>query len=56
MDVVLPTPPFWLAIVMTRIRFGAGKGSWSAAWSTRVARIASIAMGLSKSAMPPADD
>ena len=52
MDVVLPTPPFWLAIVMTRIRFGAGKGSWSAACSTRVARIASIAMGLSKSAMP----
>ena len=55
----MPTPPFWFAIVMTRIRFGAGKGSWSAAWSTRVARIASIAMGLSKSAMPldePADD
>src|SRR5215212_10994459 len=54
-DVVLPTPPFWLAIVMTRIRLGAGKGSWSAAWSTRVARRASIAIGLSKSARP-ADD
>src|SRR6476659_1136456 len=51
-DVVLPTPPFWLAIVMTRIRPGTGKGSCSAACSTRVARIASMAMGLSKSAMP----
>src|SRR3954454_21828475 len=63
-DVVLPTPPFWFAIVMTRIRLGGGKGSWSAAWRTRVARIASIAIGLSKSAMlveepldePPLDD
>ena len=52
MVVVLPTPPFWLAMVMTRIRPGAGKGSWSAACRTRVARIASMAMGLSKSAIP----
>ena len=36
---------------MTRIRLGAGKGSWSAACSTRVARSASIAIGLSKSAI-----
>src|SRR3712207_6050871 len=54
-DVVLPTPPFWLATVMTRMRPGAGKGSWSAACSTRVARRASIAMGLSKSAIPKED-
>src|SRR3954453_13151774 len=40
-------------MVMTRIRLGAGKGSWSAACSTRVARRASIAIGLSKSAIPP---
>ena len=51
-EVVLPTPPFWLAIVMTRIRPGAGNGSWSAACSTLVARRASMAMGLSNSAMP----
>src|SRR5215218_10528890 len=54
-EVVLPTPPFWLAIVMTRIRLGGGNGSWSAACSTRVARSASIAMGLSKSAIPEED-
>ena len=52
MDVVLPTPPFWLAMVMTRIRPGVGKGSWSAACRTRVARRASMAMGLSKSPHP----
>src|SRR5688500_1067834 len=40
---------------MTRIRPGAGNGSWSAACRTRVARSASIAIGLSKSAIPPDD-
>src|SRR5205085_5008451 len=50
---VLPTPPFWLATVMTLVRPGAGKGSWSAACRTRVARRASIAIGLSKSAGGP---
>src|SRR3954469_5395422 len=49
-EVVFPTPPFWLAMVTTRIRPGAGNCSWSAACSTRVARIASMAIGLSKSA------
>ena len=48
-EVVLPTPPFWLAMVMTRMRPGAGNGSWSAACRTWVARSASIAMGLSNS-------
>src|SRR3954447_26563545 len=48
-EVVFPTPPFWLATVMSRILPGGGNGSWSAACSTRVARIASIAMGLSNS-------
>src|SRR4051812_21367765 len=48
-DVVFPTPPFWFATVTTRIRPGAGNGSCSAACSTRVARIASIAIGLSNS-------
>src|SRR4051794_204552 len=50
-EVVFPTPPFWLAIVTTRIRPGAGKGSWSAACNTRVARSASMAIGLSNSAV-----
>src|ERR671920_558568 len=48
-EVVLPTPPFWLAMVMTRMRPGVGNGSWSAACRTWVARSASLAICLSNS-------
>ena len=45
--VVLPTPPFWLAIVKTRCRAGRGSPPLSAACSRRTARSASAPIGVS---------
>ena len=56
MVVVLPTPPFWLATVSTRVWAGRGNGSPTRPASTRSAVSAARAMGVSStgsgSAMP----
>ena len=48
-DVVLPTPPFWLATVMTRVRAGRGRSSpnlryftWTAASADRASGVSSL--------------
>ena len=51
--VVLPTPPFWLAIVNTRWRGGRGQLRPFAACSRRTARSASAPIGVSATAGPP---
>ena len=45
--VVLPTPPFWLAIVKTRWRSGRGSPLLAAVCSRRTARSASAPIGVS---------
>ena len=49
--VVLPTPPFWLATVRTRVSAGVGSGSPTRPASTRSAVSAARAIGVSSAAV-----
>lgn len=59
--VVLPTPPFWLATTMTRVRSGRGSPSparpraSTASWAARPMGVSSIGGGVSRETPSPTD-